>query len=52
MRIIKPYFEILGNPDPSVMLRNLELFGRVCYKSEGNVTMDSAIPFIRKILKR
>lgn len=51
MRIIKPCFEILGNPNPSVILRNLESFGRVCYKSEENVTVDSAAPFIRKILK-
>lgn len=51
MKIIKPYFEILGDPDPSAILRNLELFGRVCYKSEGNITVDSAAPFIRRILK-
>lgn len=51
MRIIQPYFEILGNLDPSAMLRNLESFGRVCYKSEGNITEDSAAPFIRKLLK-
>jgi len=51
MKIIKPYFEILGDPDPSSILRNLESFGRVCYKSEGNITVDSASPFIRKILK-
>lgn len=51
MRIIQPYFEILGDPNPSAMLRNLESFGRVCYKSEGNITEESAAPFIRKLLK-
>ncbi len=51
MNIIEPYFEILGSPDPSSILQNIESFGRVCYKSEGNITADSAAPFIRKIIK-
>lgn len=51
MKIIKPYFEVLGNVDPAAILQNLELYGRVCYKSEGNITADSAAPFIRRILK-
>lgn len=51
MKIIKPSFEILGGPDPSAILRNIEAFGRVCYKSEGNITPESAAPFIRRILK-
>lgn len=51
MKIIKPYFRILGNPDPDSILRNIESFGRVCYKSEDMIAMDSAAPFIRKILK-
>lgn len=51
MKIIKPSFEILGNPDPSAILQNIEAFGRVCYKSEGSITPDSAAPFIRRILK-
>lgn len=51
MRIIKPSFEILGNPNPSAILQNIETFGRVCYKSEENITPESAAPFIRRILK-
>lgn len=51
MKIINPSFEILGNPNPSTILQNIEAFGRVCYKSEGNITPESAAPFIRKILK-
>ena len=38
MRNIKPSFEILGNPNPSAILQNIETFGRVCYKSEENIT--------------
>lgn len=51
MKIINPSFEILGNPDSSEILRNIETFGRVCYKSEENITPESAAPFIRRILK-
>lgn len=51
MKIIDPYFEILGNINPSEILRNIESYGRVCYKSESLVTETSAAPFIRKLLK-
>lgn len=51
MRIVEPSFEILGAPNPSAILKNIEEFGRVCYKSEDNITLDSAVPFIRRILK-
>ena len=51
MKIIKPFFEILGNPNPTAILQNIEIFGRVCYKSERNISPDSAAPFIRRILK-
>lgn len=51
MKIINPSFEILGNPDSSAILQNIETFGRVCYKSEENITPESAAPFIRRILK-
>lgn len=51
MKIIKPSFEILGNPDPATMLQNIESFGRVCYKSENGITADSAAAFIRRLLK-
>lgn len=51
MKIINPSFEILGDPDFSAILRNVEIFGRVCYKSEENITPESAVPFIRRILK-
>jgi len=51
MRIINPAFEIMGNINSGEILRNIESYGRVCYKSEGMITEDSAIPFIRRILK-
>ena len=51
MIIIKPYYEI-ETIDGLEMLRHLEKIGRVCYKSEGKITPDSAAKFIKGILKR
>ena len=52
MKAISPSFEIIGNINPDEILKNIELYGRVCYKSEGLIADDSAEPFIRRILKR
>ena len=51
MRIIEPSHEILFMPDGEVVLKNLELAGRTCYKSEDRITPDSAKGFIKGILK-
>ena len=51
MKAISPSFEIIGNINPDEILKNIELYGRVCYKSEGLIADDSAEPFIRRILK-
>jgi len=37
-------------PDPDEILRNIELAGRTCYKSENLITKDSAKSFIKRIL--
>ena len=51
MKIIKPSYEILGSPDGEQMIRNIELCGRVCYKSEDRITDQSAAKFISMIMK-
>jgi len=51
MKIIAPSFEIVDCPDGLTLLQKIELAGRVCYKSEANITPDSAIGFVRRILK-
>lgn len=51
MKIIEPSSEILGNPNPDEILRNIEMFGRVCYKSEEKISLNSSTAFIRKIIK-
>lgn len=56
MKIVKAGYEILpvnGQPlDGKALLRHIELCGRVCYKSEDQITGDSAEKFVRNIIKR
>lgn len=52
MNITKPSIEIIDMKDYDQMIRKIEKIGRVCYKSEGNITDESAERFIRNILKR
>ena len=51
MKIINASYEIVGMIDPILMLNNIERFGRVCYKSEANITNDSACAFVSRIIK-
>lgn len=44
------FSKILGKPNPTAIMRNIESFSRVCCKSEERVCEDSAVPFIRKLL--
>jgi len=52
MKIVKPYAEVIGNVDGSVILKHIELCGRVCYKSEDKITDGSAEKFVAGIIKR
>lgn len=51
MRIIEPSFEILDEINGEELLKKIEKVGRVCYKSESNITQDSANKFITNIIK-
>ena len=48
-RIIKPSVGRINEKDN---LKRIELAGRVCYKSEGKITEDSATKFCEQIIKR
>ena len=50
MRIIEPYVEVWPF-DATAMLKNIEMAGRTTYKSEGKITGDSHIDFIKKIIQ-
>lgn len=52
MRIINPSFEIYKNISAEDILKNIEKFGRVCYKSESRITENSANSFVQRIIKR
>ena len=52
MRVIEPSFEIITPIDREAILRHIELCGRVCYKSEGNISEGSAERLIKHMLDR
>ena len=54
MRIVKPSFEIINMTGGSSLelLKVIEQAGRVCYKSEDKITMDSHEKFIKSIINR
>lgn len=52
MRVIKPYFVIEDKVDGEKILKNLERYGRVCYKSEQKITPESMRAFLRTAIKR
>lgn len=52
MRIINAGFEILSKIEGADILKNIEIAGRTCYKSEDNITADSAEKFMAMLIKR
>jgi len=52
MKTIKPSFEIWEQePGLSGMYKQIERAGRICYKSEKNITADSAKPFVQRMIE-
>jgi len=51
MLLIRPSFEILTPIDRKAVLRQIELAGRICYKSEDRITEDSASAFANRIIE-
>lgn len=49
MNIIKAHAERLKEPD---LLKRVETAGRTCYKSESNITDESAIGFVNQLIDR
>lgn len=52
MKIIEPSYEILTPIDGTAILKKLERFGRLCYKSEDKITEYSAEKFLSNIIQR
>ena len=51
MRIIEPSVELAQELNPAEIMRHIERAGRVCYKSESNISDTSAEKFIANIIK-
>lgn len=51
MKVIKPYIILEDIIDGKEILRKIEKIGRVCYKSEINITEESSEKFIGNIIK-
>ncbi len=49
MIIVDPGFEIQDALDQASLVVRLEACGRICYKSEEKISVDSAMPFVKKI---
>ena len=52
MIIVQPSYEILTDIDKEKIFKNIEIAGRVCYKSEDKITPESSDDFVKKIVKR
>ena len=52
MNVIQPYAKILDNTIGVNVLKKIEYIGRTCYKSEDNITEDSAEKFVANLIKR
>lgn len=52
MRIVEPNVEIVTPINRDKILKHIEKVGRICYKSESNITDESAEKFVSGIIKR
>ena len=52
MKIINPSVKLEDKIDGQAILKKIERIGRTCYKSEGNITEDSAERFVKNIMNR
>lgn len=50
MKIINPSVELIMPMSGIDMLKTIETAGRVCYKSESNITDDSSIKFVESVM--
>ncbi len=52
MKVIRPSFVFEDEVDGEKILKKLEKYGRVCYKSEAKITTGSAKKFLKNVIKR
>lgn len=49
MQIVNPSYTIQDDLDQASLVIRIEACGRICYKSEGLIDKNSALPFVKKI---
>ena len=52
MKIINPSVKLEDSIDGQEILKKIERIGRTCYKSEGNITEDSAERFVKNLMNK
>lgn len=52
MKTIQAGFELLSEIDGTKILKHIERCGRICYKSEGRITENSHLQFVKGIVSR
>lgn len=52
MKIVEPSVKLLSTISGEKLLKNIESIGRTCYKSETNITENSAKEFVKNLIKR
>lgn len=52
MELIRPSIEFIDKIDRNNILQKIERAGRTCYKSESNITPESASKFVANLVKR
>ena len=52
MRVIQQSVKILSPQDGNAVLRSIEYAGRNCYRSQNKIREDSALNFVRSLLRR
>lgn len=50
MKVIQPTFEILTALEDISLVSRIEQCGRICYKSEDKIDLNSAEPFVKKVI--
>jgi len=52
MKLVTPSFQITSIIDSAVIMKDIEIAGRTCYKSEDNITDSSANKFVQMLITR
>ena len=52
LKLVRPWFKVEQALNGEAILMNIERYGRTCYKSEANITAQSAYQFVKNIIEK